>query len=623
MTTTFDGDGFFNSATVDQQFSIDELSNLSFDIGAATSNDAFAQTFQVGISGSLQQVSLPIYCPSGDLQVSIQTLTGANPSGTEVDSVTIANGLSRINVGLVDIPLNDVMVSVGQQLAIVVNSSGECRWAVSGSATGYVNGSARFFSGGRWLALFGNEFPFRTKVTPFVVDNCPRIANSDQADLDNDQVGDVCDDDMDGDNALFANDTDDRNPLQCSDQDLDMCEDCISGVFNPNDDGTDSDSDGLCDIGDANDDGDMFDDAVDNCDLIVNDDQADLDNDQIGDACDDDSDGDNVVFENDSNDRNALRCSDQDADGCDDCSSGVFSLLSDGADTDLDGMCNIGDANDDGDLFNDVDDNCNLVPNNDQTDLDNDQIGDACDIDMDGDNALFANDTDDRNPLQCSDQDSDMCEDCSSGVFNPNDDGTDTDSDGLCDIGDANDDGDMFDDVIDNCDSIANDDQADINNNGIGDVCEDDDMDAIPNGIDNCPLISNTDQADIDSDSVGDLCDDDADGDQILVGSDTDDLDRLICLDSDLDQCDDCTSGVFNTQDDGLDTDMDGMCNMGDLNDDDDLHDDSNDNCPLVINNDQADADNDGLGDLCDTSDDSELCIPIKASNGGFALVCL
>ena len=38
------------------------------------------------------------------------------------------------------------------------------------------------------------------------VDNCPNTANADQADFDNDGIGDVCDDDIDGDGVLNADD---------------------------------------------------------------------------------------------------------------------------------------------------------------------------------------------------------------------------------------------------------------------------------------------------------------------------------------------------------------------------------------------------------------------------------
>ena len=69
------------------------------------------------------------------------------------------------------------------------------------------------------------------------VDNCPRVANADQADLDSDGIGDACDPDTDGDG---------------------------------------------------------FADGVDNCPLLANADQADLDGDGLGDACDPDVDGDGV-----------------------------------------------------------------------------------------------------------------------------------------------------------------------------------------------------------------------------------------------------------------------------------------------------------------------------------------
>ena len=61
----------------------------------------------------------------------------------------------------------------------------------------------------------------------------------------------------------------------------------------------------------------------------------------------------------------------------------------------------------------------------------------------------------------------------------------------------------------DNCPSISNPDQADANNNGVGDVCEDDttdtDDDGIPDNGDNCPSISNPDQADANNNGVGDV----------------------------------------------------------------------------------------------------------------------
>jgi hypothetical protein len=62
-------------------------------------------------------------------------------------------------------------------------------------------------------------------------------------------------------------------------------------------------------------------------------------------------------------------------------------------------------------------------------------------------------------------------------------------------------------DVSDNCISVSNASQADLNANGIGDACEDFDFDGLANAIDNCPNIANADQSDSDGDKIGDVCD--------------------------------------------------------------------------------------------------------------------
>ena len=123
-------------------------------------------------------------------------------------------------------------------------------------------------------------------------------------------------------------------------------------------------------------------------------------------------------------------------------------------------------------------------------------------------------------------------------------------------INDTDGDG-IFDDV-DNCVNVSNENQSDIDEEGIGDVCDDDmDGDGIPNvageGLlqpgDNCPKINNTDQLNTDNDTMGDVCDPDDDNDEVL---------------------------------------------------------DEDDNCPLIENYDQANNEGDRFGDVCDPDDDND-----------------
>ncbi|HSC76243.1 MAG TPA: integrin alpha [Pseudomonadales bacterium] len=126
---------------------------------------------------------------------------------------------------------------------------------------------------------------------------------------------------------------------------------------------------------------------------------------------------------------------------------------------------------------------------------------------------------------------------------------------------------------------IANNNQADADGDGIGDLCDDDDNDGVINVQDNCPLVANADQLDSDNDGLGDVCDNDKDGDGDDNGSDNCPL-------------------VSNP--DQLDSDSDGIGDACDNDDDGDGTNDGVDNCPLADNPDQQDSDGDGMGDACD-----------------------
>ncbi len=129
-------------------------------------------------------------------------------------------------------------------------------------------------------------------------------------------------------------------------------------------------------------------------------------------------------------------------------------------------------------------------------------------------------------------------------------------------------DGDGWDDAVDDCPNDYNPSQSDMDDDGIGDVCDPDrDGDGIANDVDTCPDQQDATNRDTDGDGLGDVCDPDADGDGVANGSD---------------------------------------------------------NCPLTPNADQHDTDGDGVGDVCDLEHvvqfgtaDSDIPLGVAADSTG------
>ncbi|MEO9479298.1 MAG: Ig-like domain-containing protein [Maribacter dokdonensis] len=534
------------------------------------------------------------------------------------------------------------------------------------------------------------------------------ITVTNDPDTDGDGTPDSNDDDDDNDGVLDGDDNAPFDPSSCQDLDNDGCDDCsatanndfsVGANFDPANDGTDTDGDGICDAGDPDDDNDGVLDGDDNApldpsscqDLDSDDcddcsatastdfsagnnfdpanDGTDTDGDGLCDSGDTDDDNDGVLDVNDNAPLDPSSCQDADGDGCDDCSAtpntdfsagANFDPANDGLDTDGDGICDTGDTDDDNDGVLDVNDNApldpsscldadgdgcddcsatsntdfsagnNFDPSNDGLDTDGDGLCDAGDPDDDNDGVLDGADNAPLDPSVCQDADGDGCDDCSAtsntdfsvgNNFDPSNDGIDTDGDGICDSGDDDDDNDG---VLDGADNAPLDPSS----------CQDLDND----GCDDCSATASTDftaganfdpandGTDTDGDGTCDSGDDDDDNDGVLDVNDNAPLDPSSCQDLDGDGCDDCSATAnnnfsagpnFDTANDGTDTDGDGICNSGDDDDDNDGVLDVNDNAPLDPSSCQ-DLDGDGCDDCSATaSNDFSVGNNFDPSNDG------
>jgi hypothetical protein len=169
-------------------------------------------------------------------------------------------------------------------------------------------------------------------------DNCPQTGNYDQRDVDGDGGGDVCDADADGDSKPNASDN-------CA--------------LVPNPSQADTNGSGSGDACDPDMDGDGVTNAIDNCPLVANPDQAQSAPGQYGDACNVDEDHDGI------------------ADNLDIC-PGFYDP--DQKDTNRNAVGDACDTDIDSDGVPNAIDNCSLTANPEQDDDDHDGAGNTCDI---------------------------------------------------------------------------------------------------------------------------------------------------------------------------------------------------------------------------------------------------
>ena len=344
----------------------------------------------------------------------------------------------------------------------------------------------------------------------------------------------------------------------------------------------DSDGDGVADCLEFDKDGDGVMDVDDNCPNDQNPGQEDFDLDMAGNACDPDDDNDLTADEEDCGplDPEVNPDADEVCNGKDDdCDQ----LIDEGfPDSDADALANCIDDDDDNDTFPDLAD---CAPEDNLIYPGAEEVCDGKDNDCDFDVDEGFSDIDGDGAADCVDSDQDG-DDIPDDIDNcpkvENELQEDQDGDGTGDACDPDPDGDGIPEGVDNCPGLSNPGQKDLDGDGQGDPCDEDvDGDELIDEEDNCPLVSNPEQEDSDEDGVGDACDEDQDGDGDPDATDCAPDNPYVSQSAD-EECDGLDNNCNGQVDEGFkDSDLDGLRDCVDPDDDNDGDFDPSDCMPM------------------------------------------
>jgi predicted acyltransferase (DUF342 family) len=434
-------------------------------------------------------------------------------------------------------------------------------------------GSAGYFSGFP-PALVDLDFD----GIPDGEDNCPEESNPGQGDMDGDGFGDACDDCPDdpdkvkqGECGCGVADVDEDNDGTLDCLEVDYCPDDpdkeVPGICGCGVPDTDTDADNVPDCNDpCFEDPEKVDPGVCGCGTS----DIDFDFDGVP-SCFDECDEDNTKI-----DPGQCGCGNPDTDTDEDGTADCVDNCPDDYGKSEPGICGCGVADTDSDVDTTAD--CNDGCPNDANKIAPGICGcGVADTDSDTDGTADCNDgcPNDANKTALGI--------CGCGVSD-----IDSDTDGTADCNDG-----CYDDVNKTAPGIC----------GCGVADTDTDGDGTADCNDNCIIDANTDQADMDGDGLGDICDDDIDGDGYPIDEDCDDYDAAVNPDAD----EDCEDGIDNNCDGFIDG-ADPQCDA-----DGDGTPNDEDGCPLDANkiepgqcgchNPDTDTDGDGTADCIDECD--------------------